>query len=246
MPPPGAPRPDRATIDGLATWLETELDRAAARRPDPGRTAVFHRLNRVEYKNAIRDLLALDLDAAMQLPADDIDEQGFDNMADVLTVSPVLLERYLSVARKAARLAVGRATARPRRRDLPRADPAHAGRSDGRRSALRFPRRPCRPAFVPRRWRVRHPDQAAPQLRELHPRTRHASAARGAAQWHAVEALRDRRGSARAAGAGQLCRQHLRRSGMGAVRAVCRRRADAPFSAPRPDRKSSPSRSFEI
>jgi hypothetical protein len=108
MPPPGAPRPDQATINGLATSLEGALDQAAAAQPDPGRASVFHRLNRVEYRNAIRDLLALEVDVASQLPADDIDEQGFDNMADVLTVSPVLLERYLSAARKTARLAVGR------------------------------------------------------------------------------------------------------------------------------------------
>src|SRR4030095_16457292 len=75
---------------------------------NPGRTATFHRLNRTEYQNAIRDLLDLDADVAAMLPADDIDEQGFDNMAEVLTVSPALLERYLAAARKAARLAVGR------------------------------------------------------------------------------------------------------------------------------------------
>ena len=82
-------------------------------RMDPGRTAAFHRLNRTEYQNAIRDLLALDVAVASQLPADDIDEQGFDNVADVLSVSPVLLERYLSVARRVARLAVGRSPLAP-------------------------------------------------------------------------------------------------------------------------------------
>ena len=109
MPPPGAPRPDQAAINGLAAWLEGALNAEAETRPDPGRTAVFHRLNRAEYRNALRDLLALEVDVASQLPADDIDEQGFDNMADVLSVSPALLERYLSAARKTARLAVGRA-----------------------------------------------------------------------------------------------------------------------------------------
>ena len=109
MPPPGAARPDQPSIDALADWLEASLDAAGRQRMDPGRTAAFHRLNRTEYQNAIRDLLALDVNIASQLPADDIDEQGFDNVADVLSVSPVLLERYLSVARKVARLAVGRA-----------------------------------------------------------------------------------------------------------------------------------------
>jgi mono/diheme cytochrome c family protein len=108
MPPAGLPRPDQATIDTFAAWIEGELDRAYLASPDPGRTATFHRLNRAEYQNAVRDLLALDVNVASQLPADDIDEQGFDNMADVLSVSPVLLERYLSAARRTARLAVGR------------------------------------------------------------------------------------------------------------------------------------------
>ena len=108
MPPPGAPRPDAATVSNLAAWMEGELDAAARTRPDPGRTATFHRLNRAEYRNAVRDLLALDVDVAADLPADDIDDQGFDNMADVLSVSPALLERYLLAARRTARLAVGR------------------------------------------------------------------------------------------------------------------------------------------
>ncbi|MGE3513194.1 MAG: DUF1587 domain-containing protein, partial [Vicinamibacterales bacterium] len=108
MPPPSAARPDGPVLDGLRTWLEAELDATARAHPDPGRTSTFHRLNRAEYRNAVRDLLTLDIDVATLLPADDIDEQGFDNMADVLTVSPVLLERYLSAARKIARLAVGR------------------------------------------------------------------------------------------------------------------------------------------
>ena len=107
MPPVGRPRPAADTYDALAGWLETEIDRFAAVRPNPGRTEAFHRLNRAEYANAIRDLLALDVDVAELLPADDIDEYGFDNMADVLTVSPALMERYLSAARKIGRLAVG-------------------------------------------------------------------------------------------------------------------------------------------
>ena len=109
MPPAGAPRPDNATISSLAAWIEGELDAAARTRPDPGRTATFHRLNRAEYRNAVRDLFALDVEVAADLPADDIDDQGFDNMADVLSVSPALLERYLLAARRTARLAVGRA-----------------------------------------------------------------------------------------------------------------------------------------
>ncbi|MCH2460296.1 MAG: DUF1587 domain-containing protein [Gemmatimonadetes bacterium] len=107
MPPLGRPRPDEATYDALAGWLEFEIDRYAATNPDPGRTETFHRLNRSEYANAVRDLLALEVDVEELLPPDDYDEHGFDNMADILTVSPVLMERYLSAARKPASLAVG-------------------------------------------------------------------------------------------------------------------------------------------
>ena len=105
MPPAGMPRPDRAAHDALVSFLETTLDRAAATRPNPGRPSP-HRLNRAEYANAIRDLLALDVDSAGLLPPDD-SADGFDNNADVLSVSPVLLERYLSAAATISALAVG-------------------------------------------------------------------------------------------------------------------------------------------
>ena len=100
-------RPPPAEYEALANWLESALDQFALDHPNPGRTESFHRLNRAEYANAVRDLLALDVDVEALLPADDIAENGFDNMADVLTVSPALMERYLSAARKTARLAVG-------------------------------------------------------------------------------------------------------------------------------------------
>lgn len=105
MPPAGMPRPDEAIYEALMAYLETELDRFAESKPDPGRPAV-HRLNRAEYGNAIRDLLALEIDSAAMLPADDMG-YGFDNIGDVLTVSPLLLERYLSAAAKVSRLATG-------------------------------------------------------------------------------------------------------------------------------------------
>ena len=105
MPPAGRPRPDRATYDALASWLETVLDRAAAANLNPGRPTV-HRLNRVEYSNAIRDLLALELDGRSLLPAD-VSAYGFDNIAEALSFSPVQLERHLSAAVKISRLAVG-------------------------------------------------------------------------------------------------------------------------------------------
>jgi hypothetical protein len=107
MPPPSSPRPDQATYDALISHLESSLDRAAVDHPNPGRTDAFHRLNRSEYHNAVRDLIGLDVDVTSLVPADAADEHGFDNMAGVLSVSPVLLERYVSAARKISRLAVG-------------------------------------------------------------------------------------------------------------------------------------------
>ncbi|HVQ12475.1 MAG TPA: DUF1592 domain-containing protein, partial [Vicinamibacterales bacterium] len=106
MPPPGLPRPDGDTYDRAASTLEAALDAGALAHPDPGRVIV-HRLNRTEYVNAVRDLLALDVDGRSLLPADEPDQQGFDNMAGVLSVSPRLLENYLSAAGTVSRLAIG-------------------------------------------------------------------------------------------------------------------------------------------
>ena len=105
MPPPGAPRPDRAASEGLTSWLTAELDRAAIANPNPGR-APLHRLNRTEYANAIRDLLDLEIDPATMLPSDD-SAYGFDNIADALGLSPSLQERYVSAAMKVSAMAVG-------------------------------------------------------------------------------------------------------------------------------------------
>jgi len=108
MPPHGVPRPDDAAYDRLSTWLESELDRAAGAAPDPGRLLV-RRLNRTEYANAIRDLLDLEVDAAALLPPDDA-AFGFDNNADLLGVSPALIERYVAAADRVSALALGSAT----------------------------------------------------------------------------------------------------------------------------------------
>ena len=110
MPPAGMPRPDKPTADALVAWLETELAREATAKPNPGRPAI-QRLNRAEYTNAIRDLLEVDIDGASLLPADDV-SYGFDNIGDVLSVSTMLMERYLSAARKVAQLAIGDSTMR--------------------------------------------------------------------------------------------------------------------------------------
>ncbi len=105
MPPPAAAQPDAATRAELVSWITTTLDRAAAEKPNPGRP-VLHRLNRVEYANAVRDLLALDVDPSGLLPPDD-SAYGFDNVGDVLGMSPVLLERFMEAANKVGALAVG-------------------------------------------------------------------------------------------------------------------------------------------
>ncbi len=111
MPPPGMPRPDKSTYDAFATYLETALDGAAAAKPNPGRPAA-HRLNRSEYANAIRDLLAVEIDGEALLPPDEA-SNGFDNDGDVLSVSPLLMERYLLAAGKISRLSIGDTGMRP-------------------------------------------------------------------------------------------------------------------------------------
>ena len=129
MPPPGAPRPDAATYETLVNAIENERDRLIDARPTPGRPTL-HRLNRAEYANAIRDLLALEVDVSELLPSDDAG-YGFDNIGDVLTVSPALLEKYLLAAGKISRAAVGDTTMPPAYQtyDIP-----HALKQDSRMS----------------------------------------------------------------------------------------------------------------
>jgi hypothetical protein len=112
MPPAGRPRPDDARVRDLIVWLETGLDRASTADPKPGRP-VIHRLNRSEYGNAVRDLFGLEIDVRSLLPADDPDTHGFDNISEVLSISPTLLERYLLAARKVSSMAVGVAPQEP-------------------------------------------------------------------------------------------------------------------------------------
>ena len=111
MPPEGRPRPDEVTIDAFATSLETALDRVAAAAPNPGRVA-SRRLNRLEYVNAIEDLLALEIDGDELLPSD-MAGFGFDNNADVLSITPSLMERYIAAATKISRAAIGSPDIRP-------------------------------------------------------------------------------------------------------------------------------------
>src|SRR3989442_1025711 len=111
MPPVGMPRPDEATYEAAISSLETSLDRAAAVNPNPGRTNTLRRLTRTEYQNAVRDLLALEIDVTSLLPADE-SSYGFDNVT-VGDLSPTLLDRYISAAEKISRVAVGRRSRSP-------------------------------------------------------------------------------------------------------------------------------------
>jgi len=111
MPPPNVPHPNEQTYDALAGYLEASIDREAISTPHPGKLALVHRLSRTEYQNAIRDLLAIDalpkeIDYPLLLPADN-SASGFDNLADLLFMSPAIMERYLDAAEKISRLAVG-------------------------------------------------------------------------------------------------------------------------------------------
>ncbi|MGY8813723.1 MAG: DUF1587 domain-containing protein, partial [Gammaproteobacteria bacterium] len=105
MPPVGMPRPNETFYKSMATHLENNLAAIAKSNPNPGRTATSHRLNRTEYTNVIRDMLGVKIDGAALLPPDN--SGGFDNLGDLLSVSPILTEKYMSVAREVSRLAIG-------------------------------------------------------------------------------------------------------------------------------------------
>jgi len=130
MPPAGLPHPDAAAAKAFTTYLQSNLDQYAVTHPDPGHP-VIHRLNRAEYSNTIRDLFALDINAGANLPADD-SGYGFDNIGDVLSLSPVLIERYMKVGRMVARLAIGATDIKPAVDTfaLPRASGRGRGRNE--------------------------------------------------------------------------------------------------------------------
>jgi uncharacterized protein DUF1592/uncharacterized protein DUF1588/uncharacterized protein DUF1585/uncharacterized protein DUF1587/uncharacterized protein DUF1595/cytochrome c len=133
MPPPGAPGLEASDVTAFVNWLEGSLDRAARLNPNPGRPAV-HRLNRTEYSNAIRDLLAVDINPGAALPVDD-SGYGFDNIGEVLTISPTLLEKYISMAHRVSRLAVGDPSIRPTEE---RFQPRRMGRNERASDDLPF------------------------------------------------------------------------------------------------------------
>lgn len=112
MPPAGLRRPAALEHEALLKWIEGSLDQSHSEQPIVGRTETFHRLNRAEFRNAIRDLLALDVDVSELLPADS-GSYGFDNMAGALKLDQALMERYLGAAQKISRLAVGRPVGSP-------------------------------------------------------------------------------------------------------------------------------------
>ena len=165
MPPARQPRPDEATYAKLLATLQERLDAAAAARANPGRTETVHRLNRLEYENAVRDLLAVDINAADLLPADD-SSYGFDNIAGVLKMSPALMERYLSAARVVSRSAVGSPPPPGGCCHLPGDAGAAAARS-ARRPAVRHARRHVDSSCLPAECGVRPQDlgERRPQRR---------------------------------------------------------------------------------
>jgi mono/diheme cytochrome c family protein len=130
MPPPGNPQPDQHTIDDFVSWMEGELDAAAAKHPSPGNVGL-HRLNRTEYARSIKAMLGLDIDVTTMLPTD-VSSDGFDNIAAVLRTSPAFLEQYITAARNISRQAIGRASGKPSSREY-RVNPAldQSGHIDG-------------------------------------------------------------------------------------------------------------------
>ena len=191
----GTPRPDKDAYATMVAWLEGELDQDAAARPNPGRTESLHRLNRAEYRNAVRDLLALEIDVASLLPADDM-SYGFDNIAGVLKITPSLLERYLAAARQISRVAVGDPKLPPTADTFRlKADLYQDVAFDG--AAVRHARRHGDRVPLPARRRVHDRDRAA-RRRAPTPHQLEVSI-----DGERVEAVRARRrGAARARGQG--------------------------------------------
>ena len=186
MPPAKKPRPDEEAYDAVVASLERCLDAAAAQHPDPGRTDTFRRLNRTEYQNAIRDLLALEVDATSLLPADE-SSHGFDNVT-VGDLSPTLLDRYITAAQKISRLAVGSPWRSPGRRD----DPDPGGLDPGgarRRASGRDARRALDSVSLPPGRRVRDPAPAGARPQRARRGSARAARAGGAARPRADGAL---------------------------------------------------------
>ena len=222
MPPAGLPRPDEAAYVTAVAALEAALDAEAAARPQPGRVAV-HRLSRTEYANAVRDLLGIELPAQVLLPADEPDQQTFDNVASVLSVSPALIENYLSAAYRVSRLAVADPSAplavetytvpMALTQDERVSDDLPFGTQGGIAFRHQFPATGDYTITVTLR-------RAALSLHHRHGRT---APDRRAARRRTAEAVHDRRGRPGHDGARELCRQHAGRSAVGGLHAHRRR-----------------------
>ncbi len=176
MPPPKLPRPDNATYDYVASWLESEIDRAAAAHVNPGRTASLHRLNRAEYANAVRDLMAVEVDPQALLPPDE-QAFGFENNAEALSMQPALLDRYISAAASIARRAVGDSTIPAgfvrygaMKDNANDADLSSPGGSSGRRLSAGIQRRCLREPLFPGGWRLCLQASSAAGVGQCHPR----------------------------------------------------------------------------
>ncbi len=167
MPPAGMPKPSPSDVGAFLASLETSLDRAYAANPNPGH-ATLHRLNRSEYSNSIRDLLALDVDASSLLPPDD-ESYGFDNNADVLGVSPVLLERYVSASRKVSRNGGWRPGNGSGGANLSHAAGSFAGQARGGAAAWNT-RRTADSLQLPVGWEVHHQSGSGAQYGGCDPR----------------------------------------------------------------------------
>ena len=201
--------------------LETALERASNAAPNPGRPTV-HRLNRTEYTNSVRDLLALEIDGRSLLPADDTDAHGFDNNADVLTVSPVA-RRPVPLGGAQDQPPRGRTLDRHDHRDVSAAAPAGPGRASRRAPPVRIARRHRHRALLPGRRRVRGQDPAADQQLQLHQGSRRPARSRGAPRSRGGQGLHRRRHEGRRA-AGELGRHAVRQHRVGEVRAADARR----------------------
>ena len=183
MPPAGNPRPDQATYRAAATWLESRIDAVALTRADPGRGETFHRLNRAEYHAAVRDLLAVDVDVASLLPADNTYEHGFDNNAEIAVhfAGPGIAIPLRRSKDQSSRR--GDPSGRTGRRQLSRAPGSVAGRSSGRHALLRVTWRRGGPALLSGGRRVHHQGSPAQEFFRLHHRLFVAARARRKGGW---------------------------------------------------------------
>ena len=181
MPPPGRPRPDKPTLDAFVSWLEDRTGhRRGARRRTRAGPAAFTASIGPNTRTPSAICSGLDIDVDSLLPVDDADKNGFDNMANMLSVSPTLLDRYLAAARKLSRLALGIAAGRARHRHLQGSDPARSERPGQRRSALRVARRLRDPSLLSRSTASTSQGPPAAAALRLRDRPRIAAPARGA------------------------------------------------------------------